>query len=73
MRGILQSDLFQDDLFPETKVTWEPTMTSAEWLSGCNRPQKRISLKPPDMDCCKFLCWYLINLPPVYIAFYIKN
>lgn len=47
----IKSDLFQDDLFPDTKVTWEPTMTSSEWLSGMNRLQPRISLKPPDMDC----------------------
>ncbi|XP_014280397.1 coronin-7 isoform X2 [Halyomorpha halys] len=47
----IKSDLFQDDLFPDTKVTWEPTMTSTEWLSGMNKQQLRISLKPPDMDC----------------------
>lgn len=47
----IKSDLFQDDLFPNTKVTWEPTMTCTEWLSGMNKQQQRISLKPPDMDC----------------------
>uniref|UniRef100_A0A224X661 Coronin n=1 Tax=Panstrongylus lignarius TaxID=156445 RepID=A0A224X661_9HEMI len=47
----IKSDLFQDDLFPETKVTWEKTMTSAEWLSGCNKQQRRICLKPENMDC----------------------
>ncbi|XP_073998500.1 coronin isoform X2 [Rhodnius prolixus] len=46
----IKSDLFQDDLFPETKVTWEKTMTSAEWLSGCNTQQRRICLKPENMD-----------------------
>ncbi|KAL1116265.1 hypothetical protein AAG570_005760 [Ranatra chinensis] len=46
----IKSDLFQDDLFPDTKVTWEPTMESKEWLQGCNRPQQRVSLKPPNMD-----------------------
>lgn len=46
----IKSDLFQDDLFPPTKVTWEPTKTASEWFSGVNRQPKRISLKPPGMD-----------------------
>uniref|UniRef100_A0A1B6F9M1 Coronin n=1 Tax=Cuerna arida TaxID=1464854 RepID=A0A1B6F9M1_9HEMI len=46
----IKSDLFQDDLFPPTKVTWEPTMTAAEWFSGANCQARRISLKPEGMD-----------------------
>ncbi|XP_024085650.1 coronin-7 isoform X1 [Cimex lectularius] len=46
----IKSDLFQDDLFPDSKVTWEPTMTSEEWINGGNIQQLRISLKPPNMD-----------------------
>ncbi|XP_046688777.1 LOW QUALITY PROTEIN: coronin-7-like, partial [Homalodisca vitripennis] len=46
----IKSDLFQDDLFPPTKVTWEPTMTAAQWFSGANCQARRISLKPEGMD-----------------------
>lgn len=53
MLWMLQSDLFQDDLFPPTKVTWEPTMSAAQWFSGANIQHKRISLKPDGMDNCK--------------------
>ena len=48
-------DYFQDDLFPDTKVTWEPMMTSAEWFMGVNRVPQRVSLKPDDMTPCKYL------------------
>ncbi|KAK0167279.1 hypothetical protein PV327_004700 [Microctonus hyperodae] len=46
----IKSELFQDDLFPPTRVTWEPTLTSAEWFNGVNKQALRISLKPPGMD-----------------------
>lgn len=46
----IKLDLFQDDLFPVTKVTWEPTMSANEWFSGVQRLPKRISLCPPGMD-----------------------
>lgn len=48
----LQSELFQDDLFPPTKVTWKPSMTSRDWFGGSNKQAPRISLKPPGMDNC---------------------
>lgn len=40
---------FQDDLFPPTKVLWEPTISSKEWLSGSRSLPKRISLQPEGM------------------------
>ncbi|XP_033329449.1 coronin isoform X2 [Megalopta genalis] len=46
----IKSELFQDDLFPPTKVTWKHTMTATEWFSGVNKQACRISLKPPGMD-----------------------
>ncbi|XP_049958996.1 coronin-7 isoform X1 [Schistocerca serialis cubense] len=46
----LKSELFQDDLFPPTKVTWKPTMTSTEWLGGFNKTPSRLSLKPQGME-----------------------
>ncbi|KAF4529652.1 hypothetical protein B566_EDAN017985 [Ephemera danica] len=45
----VKSEFFQDDLFPSTKVTWEPTMEAKEWFEGKNKMPRRISLKPDDM------------------------
>jgi coronin-7 len=50
----MQIEYFQDDIFPDTKVTYEPVMSSREWLSGAITPAKTISLKPKDMKLCKF-------------------
>ncbi|XP_043284442.1 coronin-7 isoform X1 [Venturia canescens] len=47
----IKSELFQDDLFPPTKVTWKPTLSSTEWFNGINKHAPRISLKPAGMDC----------------------
>lgn len=46
----IKSELFQDDLFPPTKVLWEPTLTASEWFSGSNKAAPRISLQPEGMD-----------------------
>uniref|UniRef100_A0A1Q3FJI9 Coronin n=1 Tax=Culex tarsalis TaxID=7177 RepID=A0A1Q3FJI9_CULTA len=46
----IKSELFQDDLFPPTKVLWEPTLTANEWFSGSNKAATRISLQPEGMD-----------------------
>ncbi|XP_020287213.1 coronin-7 isoform X2 [Pseudomyrmex gracilis] len=46
----IKSELFQDDLFPPTKVIWKPTLSAAEWFNGINKQPSRISLKPPGMD-----------------------
>ncbi|KAG7207127.1 hypothetical protein KM043_001001 [Ampulex compressa] len=46
----IKSELFQDDLFPPTKVTWEATMSASDWFGGANKPAPRISLKPAGMD-----------------------
>ena len=45
----IKIEYFQDDIFPDTKVTYEPVMSSREWLSGAITPAKTISLKPKDM------------------------
>ncbi len=47
-------EFFQDDLFPDTKVTWEPALTSSEWFSGIDKAPKKMSLKPSDMTSCKY-------------------
>ncbi|KAJ9590762.1 hypothetical protein L9F63_016278, partial [Diploptera punctata] len=46
----IKSDLFQDDLFPPTKVTWKPTMTSNQWFQGLDRQPARLNLKPEGME-----------------------
>lgn len=46
----IKSELFQDDLFPPTKVLWESTLSAAEWFTGRNKPAQRISLQPEGMD-----------------------
>lgn len=47
----LKTELFQDDLFPPTRVVWLETISAAEWFSNINRKPIRISLQPDDMDC----------------------
>ena len=51
----VQPEYFQDDLFPDTPVEGEPTMTSSEWFGGANTQPKRVSLRPADMKPCKLL------------------
>lgn len=46
-----QTELFQDDLFPPTRVTWSTTITSAEWFENINKKPIRLNLKPEGMDC----------------------
>ncbi|XP_039310007.1 coronin-7 isoform X2 [Solenopsis invicta] len=46
----IKTELFQDDLFPPTKVIWKPTLSASEWFSGGNKQPSRMSLKPPGMD-----------------------
>ncbi|XP_011862299.1 PREDICTED: coronin-7 isoform X3 [Vollenhovia emeryi] len=46
----IKSELFQDDLFPPTKVIWKPTLSALEWFNGGNKQPSRMNLKPPGMD-----------------------
>uniref|UniRef100_G3PBH3 Coronin n=2 Tax=Gasterosteus aculeatus aculeatus TaxID=481459 RepID=G3PBH3_GASAC len=45
----VKKEFFQDDLYTDTAVCWEPALTAASWLSGSNGQHKKISLKPADM------------------------
>jgi coronin-7 len=45
----VKSTYFQDDLFPPTRVLWEPTISAEKWLKGENGEQAWMSLKPADM------------------------
>ncbi|KAJ8922826.1 hypothetical protein NQ315_007861 [Exocentrus adspersus] len=46
----IKTDLFQDDLFPPTRVTWQPTLTSDEWFSGKDKAPQRLNLQPEGME-----------------------
>lgn len=45
----VKKEFFQDDLYTDTAVWWEPALTASAWLSGSNGQHKKISLKPKDM------------------------
>uniref|UniRef100_UPI003AAE8195 coronin-7-like isoform X2 n=1 Tax=Centroberyx gerrardi TaxID=166262 RepID=UPI003AAE8195 len=45
----VKKEFFQDDVYPDTAVWWEPALTASAWLSGSNGQHSRISLKPKDM------------------------
>lgn len=45
MPFVFQSELFQDDLFPDTQGD-EPSLSATEWLEGQDAEPKKISLKP---------------------------
>lgn len=45
----LQKEFFQDDVYPDTAVCWEPALTASAWLANANGQQAKISLKPADM------------------------
>lgn len=45
----VKKEFFQDDLYSDTVVWWEPALTASAWLSGSNGQHKKISLKPKDM------------------------
>ena len=49
----LQSEFFQDDVFPDTIVSWEPALTAKQWLEGKNGQHRTISLKPEGMTPCE--------------------
>ncbi|PIC40550.1 hypothetical protein B9Z55_011851 [Caenorhabditis nigoni] len=42
----IKKDVFQDDLFPDALVTWEPVTTAARWMSGQESAPVFRSLKP---------------------------
>ncbi|KAJ2945124.1 hypothetical protein O0L34_g9184 [Tuta absoluta] len=46
----IKSELFQDDLFPPTLVTWQPWLSGREWLQGNTCQPRTVSLQPPGMD-----------------------
>ncbi|MBN3287075.1 CORO7 protein, partial [Polyodon spathula] len=45
----VRKEYFQDDLFPETAVWWEPALSASAWLSRSNGQHRKISLQPKGM------------------------
>ncbi|KAM9556828.1 coronin-7-like isoform 2-T2 [Guaruba guarouba] len=45
----VKKDYFQDDIYPPTRVWWEPALSASAWLSGEDGQQRRASLQPTDM------------------------
>lgn len=45
----VKKEFFQEDVFPPSRVTWEPALTAEEWLSGKDKQQRNINLCPGGM------------------------
>nr|XP_026498303.1 coronin-7 [Vanessa tameamea]XP_026498304.1 coronin-7 [Vanessa tameamea] len=46
----IKSELFQDDLFPPTLVTWQSWQSARAWLAGGRVPARTHNLQPPGME-----------------------
>ena len=46
-------EYFQDDIYPDTRVTWQATLTAQQWLDGGDELQPCISMRPADMKPCE--------------------
>ncbi|XP_017098755.1 coronin-7 isoform X4 [Drosophila bipectinata] len=46
----IKSELFQDDLFPPTRITWSATMSAEDWFSSNDKAAPKVSLKPEGME-----------------------
>ena len=65
--SFIQAEFFQDDLFPETRVTWQPTLTGEEWLDGVVKETPRISLQPTGMKKCKLPRFQILMFPRFHL------
>ncbi|XP_028750702.1 coronin-7 isoform X1 [Peromyscus leucopus] len=45
----VRKEFFQDDVFPDTAVSWEPVLKAKAWLGGANGQPQLLSLRPPGM------------------------
>ncbi|XP_063048615.1 coronin-7 isoform X1 [Engraulis encrasicolus] len=45
----VRKEFFQDDVYPETAVWWESSLSASSWLSGGNAKHRKISMQPKDM------------------------
>ncbi|KAF6271355.1 coronin 7 [Rhinolophus ferrumequinum] len=45
----VKKEFFQDDVFPDTAVSWEPVLSARAWLGGADGQPRLLSLQPPGM------------------------
>ncbi|XP_066833634.1 coronin-7 isoform X2 [Anser cygnoides] len=45
----VKKEYFQDDIFPPTRVWWEPSLSAGAWLAGADGQHRRADLRPADM------------------------
>ncbi|XP_053326631.1 coronin-7 [Spea bombifrons] len=45
----VKKEFFQDDVFPPSRVSWEPALSADKWLSGKDQQQRSINLCPEGM------------------------
>ncbi|XP_064448540.1 coronin-7 isoform X3 [Mirounga angustirostris] len=45
----VRKEFFQDDVFPDTALSWEPVLSASAWLGGANGQPRLISLQPAGM------------------------
>ncbi|XP_045849816.1 coronin-7 isoform X1 [Meles meles] len=45
----VRKEFFQDDVFPDTAMSWEPVLSASAWLAGANGQLRLLSLQPPGM------------------------
>ncbi|KAM5227747.1 coronin-7 [Ctenodactylus gundi] len=45
----VRKEFFQDDVFPDTAISWEPVLSAEAWLAGSNGQPQLLSLQPPGM------------------------
>ena len=56
---------FQDDLFPPTKILWEPTIDSKDWLSG-SKKYVHLSIEMKIFHVVKGIYFSPISLYPIF-------
>ncbi|XP_017064744.1 coronin-7 isoform X3 [Drosophila eugracilis] len=46
----IKSELFQDDLFPPTRINWSATLSAEDWFASNDKAAPKVSLKPEGME-----------------------
>uniref|UniRef100_A0A452QM91 Coronin n=1 Tax=Ursus americanus TaxID=9643 RepID=A0A452QM91_URSAM len=57
----VRKEFFQDDVFPDTAVSWEPVLSASAWLGGANGQPRLISLQPPGMTPGRMRNWGVVS------------
>ncbi|XP_077411696.1 coronin-7-like isoform X4 [Vanacampus margaritifer] len=45
----VKKEFFQDDLYPDTLLCWEPALSASAWLNKADGQHRKISMRPADM------------------------